>query len=337
MKKSGALIMTLLIMGLMTLVSSVTVFGQENKQDNKPDAATERKAYDTLQATIAEKDLNKKMTMAREALGLYPNSQYVIYFKGQINEARNTLFDQARKENKPAEAFKIGGEVLKEEPENLNYLLTLADYSVNLAKKDKDFSYADRGTEYSKKAIELINGNKRPAGVEEAKWTQTRPTLLAKLHQDIGFFLLKANKNDEALTSFTESAKLNCSDPFTHYFVALVHKNRYEALSNEYRQMPDDQKTSDTGKALLEKINPVIDQIIESYGKMWAVSEGKTAYDALRNALKQDFEEFYKYRHEGKIDGHEDYFYKNLRALRALPRSICSVLRTTFGICQDLS
>jgi len=313
MRKLSALIVTFCLTGLLMLGLSVRAYGQEGG-DKKPDAATEKKAYDTLQACIAEKDFNKKLDMARTALGLYPNSQYVIYFKGQINEARNNLFDQARKEGRPADAFRIGGEVLSEDPENLNYLLTLADYSVVLAKgKEKDFSYADKGTEYAKKAIDLINNNKRPAGVEEAKWNQSKPILLGKLHQDMGFFLLKANKDDDALKEFGEASKFNCTDPFTYYFTALIYKNKYEGLSNDYRQMPDDKKTSDEGKALLEKINPVIDLIVESYGKMWAVSEGKNAYDGLRNALKQDFEEFYKYRHEGKLDG-LDTFISGLKS-----------------------
>jgi hypothetical protein len=315
MRRLSAIFMTLCLIGLMTSASS-TAFGQQptgNKEASTQPAGgdkkiDERKVYDTLQATIAEKDNNKKMTMAKEALALYPTSQYAVYFKGQITEARNALFTQAQQGNNPADAFRIGAEVLAEDPENLNYLLTLADYSVRLAKGPaKDFGYADKGTEYAKKAIELINNNKRPAGLEEAKWNQSKGVVLASLHQNVGFFLLRANKNDEALVEFQESIKTNCSDPFTHYFVALVHKNRYENLSSEYRQMPDDKKTTDEGKALLDKINPVIDQIIEAYGKMMAVSEGKQNYEPLRNGLKADFEEFYKYRHEGKVDGLQAY------------------------------
>lgn len=245
--------------------------------------------------------------MAKEAIGLYPTSQYAPYFKDQITQARGGLFQQAITENKSADAFRIGGEVLAEDPNNLNYLLTLADYSGRLAKgPSKDFSFSDKGSEYAKKAIELINSGKQPLGVEPAKWEQSKGTTVAAMFQNIGFFSLKANKGEDALVAFNESLKSYCADPITHYLVAQVHKNKYEALSQQYNSMTDDQKTSDEGKAVLEKINPVIDQIVEAYGKMMAFSEGK-GLDALRNGVKPDFEGFYKYRHDGKADGMEEY------------------------------
>ena len=84
MKKSSALIAAFSLIFLLASVSAV--YAQEDK-DKKLDPATERKVYDTLQACIAEKDNGKKLTMAKEAIGLYQTSQYAPYFKDQIIQA----------------------------------------------------------------------------------------------------------------------------------------------------------------------------------------------------------------------------------------------------------
>src|SRR5205085_11019955 len=136
MKKLSALLAATCLTGSMTLAASANAFGQQSQpaqgqpaagqQGDKPDPAQERKAYDTLNAVIAEKDPNKKLTMAKEAIGLYPKSQYVPYMKQQIDLAHGELLQAALKTDDNKQAFQVGGEVLAEQPDNLNYLLTLA-------------------------------------------------------------------------------------------------------------------------------------------------------------------------------------------------------------------
>src|SRR2546429_267634 len=143
MRKFSALLVTACMMSLLILASSVATFGQGTQPqpsgDKKPqDPAVERKAYDALQACIAEKDNSKKLAMAKEALGLYPNTTYVPYLKDQITQARGGLLTQAVQANKPTEAFSIGEEILNENPENLDLLIFLSRYALQTAKASKD-------------------------------------------------------------------------------------------------------------------------------------------------------------------------------------------------------
>lgn len=240
--------------------------------------------------------------MAKEALTAYPNSQYIPYFKQQITAARGGLFQQAMQQNKPEVAFSIGGEVLGEEPDNFNFLLTLADYGARLARA-KNYSFADKSTEYAKKSIELINGGKSPAGVSEEQWAKSKPVVLGTLHQALGLYALNATKEDEALAAFNESLKYNCSDPYTYIQISKIHNNQYQTVAEAYQKMSDDEKTSDAGKAALEKINPAADQLIETYAKVIAFAEGNKNYDAARNQIMPVLEGLYKFRHDGKTDG----------------------------------
>ncbi len=283
-------------------VSLVLLVGNALAQDGKPDPATEKKAYDALQVCSKEPDLTKRLAMAKEALTAYPNSQYIPYFKQQITAARGGLFQQAMQENKPEVAFSIGSEVLEEEPDNLNFLLTLADYSARLAKA-KNYSFADKGTEYAKKSIELINSGKGPAGLPEDQWAKSKPTVLATLHQALGLYALNATKEDEALAAFNEALKHNCADPYTYIQISKIHNNQYQAAAEAYQKMTDEEKTSDAGKAALDKINPAADQLIETYAKVMAFTEGNKNYDGARNQIMPVLEGLYKFRHDGKTDG----------------------------------
>lgn len=312
MRRFSTLFFAVCMSILITTTSASTSFAFAHVRDDaqqsqdKPDAASERKAYDALTACNNEQDNTKKLAMAKDALGLYPKSQYVPYFKDQILKARGGIVLKAISENKAEEAFKVADEALAEDPENMFFLLQLSDFTSRLIVSG-NFTFAEKGSDYTKKLIDVINKGKIPAGIEEAKWKEGNPARLAVLHRTLGLIAGQAKKFDEAMASFTESLKFNCSDPLTYYYVSLIHNTTYNTLSDEYKALPDEDKTGDKGKAVLEKINGVVDQILEDYGKLMAFSEGNAGFDKLRNNIKPSMDELYKFRHEGKLDGLDAY------------------------------
>jgi tetratricopeptide (TPR) repeat protein len=311
MNKLSTLLAAACLIGSVSIAQPTSTFAQQTQPaaaaQDKPDPATERKAYDALQACSKETDCNKKIAMAKEMLGLYPKSTYVPYMKEQITQARGCLFQEAlQKENWP-QAFTVGDELLVELPENLNLLLSLSDVCSRLAKKN-DYSYADKGTQYSKKSIELIDKGVVPNGVKPEDWAaKLKSQYLGSLHQGLGLYALKAKKEDEAFELFKKSAEQDCTDPITYYLIAQIHSTKYDTFSAEYQALDAEKKTGDEGKAVLEKINGVVDQMLESYGKMLAVADGKANFDGLRSKVKPVMEDLFKYRHEGKADGMQAY------------------------------
>jgi hypothetical protein len=341
MKKLGTTISAIYLIGslsMASLTSSAIFAGQQQQpqgqQQTKPDAATERKAYDAYNAVNKETDCTKKLTMAKEALGIYPTSQYAPYFKDLIKQARGCLVENSLKETvkeipkdeaQKAEflkrvevGFSAGEDVLAEEPDNLNFLLLLSDISGRLAKRN-EYTFAPKGTDYSKKVIELINAGKVPIGIPPEDWAKRKVTTLAGIYQNLGLFALKAQKDEDALQALLESAKQDCSDPITHYLIGQVYNNKYVVLSTQYNAFDNDKKVSDEGKAILEKVNSIVDQIVDSYGKMMAVSEGKPSFENLRVRVKTSLEDFYKFRHEQKLDG-LDALINNLKSTACPPK-----------------
>ncbi|MCS6885726.1 MAG: hypothetical protein RMM17_05150 [Acidobacteriota bacterium] len=293
-------------MNKILLVCFIMICAISALAQDSPNPVDERKAYDALQNCSKEVDLNKKLAMAKEAIAAYPNSQYLPYFKQQILAARGGLFQQAMQQNKPEEAFAIGSEVIAEDPENLNFLLTLADYGARLAKA-KNYNFAGKSTEYARKSVELINNGKIPTGINEEQWAKSKNNVLATLHQSLGLYAMNANKEDEAVASFNEALKHNCSDPYTYIQLSKIYNNRYQAAAEAYQKMSDEEKTSDAGKEALEKINSAADQLIETYAKVIAFSEGNKSYDSARNQIMPVLEGLYKFRHDGKTDGLREY------------------------------
>lgn len=316
MKKLNALIATACIMGSVSLNSATTLVKAAPRQDNKPaatqgakpDAESERKAYAAYKECEAEKDFAKKLTMAKTGISTYPNSQYLPYFKQQLDLARANVVNNDIKDSKLADAFKLSEEILAENKDNLYYLYILADAATNVAKKSPpDFTYAEKGNDYAKRSIELIKAGKVPQFFKPEDWEKRKTRALASMYQSVGLFAINAKKEDDALAAFKDSLAQDCSDPITYFLMARIHSGKYDALSKEYEGLPDDKKSGDEGKALLDKINGVVDTILETDASLLAVSDGNKQFDTLRGRVRPAIEEFYKFRHEGKLDGIEAF------------------------------
>jgi hypothetical protein len=291
--------------------------GDESQQGVKPDIAAEQKAYDTYLACHNEKDNYKKIELAKTALEQYPNSQYAPSFKQEIWAARDSILTQALTSNNLAAAFPMADEILKDNPENLGILLTLAEAGAKAAKNKGDYAFADKSIEYSKNAIALLN-----SGVMHSSpgpdWQKRKPLVLSSLHQTIGLFLLHAKKNDEAMAELMAAAQFDCSDPETYYLMSKIHYAKYESLGYEYIALSDEKKEGDEGKAQLDKIYSAIDLILEDYGKLLAVADnklenGKPIYDNLIKEIKPIMKDLYLSRYHGHPDELQTYLdgFKN--------------------------
>lgn len=320
MKKLSTLLAATCLMGSIalspTIISAkpnflhITTLSQA-AQGDKPDAASEKKAYDAYNAARSEKDFSKQYTMIQESLNLYPKSQYVKFFKELLGANIGNRFQTEIKAEKIDVAYKIySDEVVPSVPDlEVNYLLAFLDPLSRSAKKP-DTPNAEVGTTVLKKAIEVIKSGKAPVNVPD--WDKKKPAVLASLYQTVGLYTWKASKkDDDALNTFKESIAQDCSDPVTYYFMAEVHKGKYDSLSKEYDSLADADKTGDKGKEVLDKINSVVDQMIESYAKTLAVSESRAkVYDKLRIGVQAALETFWKFRNNNTLDGLPDFTAK---------------------------
>ncbi|MBL8151681.1 MAG: hypothetical protein JNN15_17275 [Blastocatellia bacterium] len=308
MKKLSALLLAIPLALFITIANTTKAFGQAGGgQQAAQGQVDERKAYSALTACNDEKDFAKKLQMAKEALALYPGSQYIPYFKQQVDVARGGLLQQAQKDDKPDEVFKIGDEILADDPENLNVLLLLSQITWEQARK-KNYSLAAQGAnKYTTKSLELIGANKKPASIDDAQWGQRRPVVLGILHQTKGMILLNDKKTDEALNELGESVKNNCAEPYTYLLIFPVYQEKYNTISEEYNKLSDDEKVGENGKAALAKVDAAADELIAAYAKFIAFSEGKQGYENIRGKVQPLLNDLYKYRNKDNPDGVKAY------------------------------
>lgn len=280
-----------------------------------------REEYDAYIAAYnaywKEADYQKSWDLSNAFVAKYPSSTYAPEAKSLAAKSRFAVYQVALRQQDLPKAFSMGKEFLSESADNVTVLLQLA-ISAGTAAKRGDFKYQQDGSEYAKRAIQLIEAGQRPNGVSEADWNgKSRGAYLSQLYQISGLFAEKDEKVDDAIAALSKSAEIESSDPVTFYLLGRLHFRKYGQaagefgkLRDEYSKMTDEQKVSDAGKALFAKmealqvsVNQEADALIEAYARVLGMSAGRAEFDAIRSEVTPRLEVVYKYRNNNKTDG----------------------------------
>ncbi len=135
-----------------------------------------------------------------------------------------------------AEAYRVGAQVLADEP---NYLRAQIDlgYAGYLATSEKNEAFNADALGYAHKAIQALEGGKTPADWAPFKGKEDT---LAYLYYTVGFLNLKSAP-DQAIEPLIKAAQFE-SDlkkaPSIYYFLAVAYQNGpYKTLSSAYQTM----------------------------------------------------------------------------------------------------
>jgi hypothetical protein len=196
---------------------------------------------------------------AKEYLAKYPKDDdaYTRYLRPWV-----TLYDKwDRKRRVPqliydeknyAEGYKLGKQVLTEEPDELATLMYLGygAYLASTTAKNESFNADARG--YALKAIAAIEGGKSP---EEWKPFKDKDDALAHLYYTLGFIDFRSAP-DQAIDSFIKTARLETDlkkAPSTYYFIAAAYETGpYKTLAAAYQTNFAGKEVSPASKAALE-------------------------------------------------------------------------------------
>ena len=196
------------------------------------------------------------------------------------------------------EAFKMGSARLAKNPEDVNLLRSLAIVASNEAIKGNT-AYAAQGLQYGTKAIELLEADKKPAGADDAKWAAYKAETLPALYRATGIIAFKTNDQAAAIARLEKAAALKSTDPGVYLLLGNLNYDKYERLAKQYQVMP----AGASKDAALKQVEAQIDKTIEAYAQAIAITEGNAQYQTAHDAMKQDIENLYKYRHHGSTEG----------------------------------
>ncbi|HEV8367471.1 MAG TPA: hypothetical protein VGQ39_05920 [Pyrinomonadaceae bacterium] len=323
-------ISALLLTSVLAVGSSYqVVFGQET--DDPIKIQVYRKFYDNR-----ENNKSAAYQAARDYLQRYvkDKDQYVDYLQKWIllyeSDERKRQLPGLINEKKFADAYTVGKKILADEPDYLRAQIDLA-YAGYLAATSKNETYNADALGYAHKAIQALEVGKVPQlhfELESIRTTEWAPfkgkeDSLAYLYFAVGLLTLKTNP-DQAIDALLKAAPFDSDikkNPRTYYALAVAYETGpYKVQSAAYQTAYADKPETPASKAALEKINVLIDRIVDAYARAIALANADPAMEASRKEWMTPFTNYYKFRHGGSDAGLTEFVASALsRPLPAKP------------------
>jgi len=255
---------------------------------------------------------NAAYQAARDYLQKYPKDkdQYTDYLSKWMlayeRDERKRNLPILINEKKFAEAYSTGAKILADEP---NYLRAQIDlgYAGYLAASAKNETYNTAALDYARKAIQAIESGKTPT-----EWApfKGKDDTLAYLNYAVGFLTLKTNP-EQAIESLIKAAQYDSDikkTPSTYYFLAVAYESGpYKTMSAAYQTNFANKPETPESKAALEKLNVVIDRIIDAYARAIAAAGTDPKTEQGRKDWMAALSNYYKFRHDGSDVGINEF------------------------------
>lgn len=330
MKKFSYLVASLM---LGTAVIAAPAWARNDSNSNSGSTASaqqfqsddERKAYEEMYGPcFKEKNDDKCYPLAKAFAEKYPNSQFVKYATGKVNaiEAKR-LYDNFQ--NALKKFYEGGPDAAK-----LDVLLAAGDAYTGKFPEDqfavtqlalaagggvlggyyKDLSKAQMWTE---KALKLLEPTSAPPKWKQEDWDKFRTQGISNITLYEGLFQLRqpTPNVEQALVYLNKVASNkdwpNAKEPAVYLLRAEANNITYDKLSEEYRALSEDDKRGDKGKAILAKIDPVVDALIDDYARALAIAGKDPRLKPIADDVRPRLESFWKFRNNGKLDGMMEY------------------------------
>lgn len=245
-------------------------------------------ARDYLQKYTKDKD--EYTDYLNKWVAAYERDERKLNLPGLINEKK---FD---------EAYKTGAKILADEPDYLRAQIDLG-YAGYLASSAKNETHNAEALSYATKAIQAIEGGKVPSDWAPFKG---KDDTLAYLNYAVGYLNLKTDPN-KALDSLLKAASYESEikkTPSTYYFLAVAYEaGPYKTLSTAYQTEFAGKPETPASKAALDKLNTVMDRIIDAYARAIAAAGTDPKTEQSRKEWQASMANYYKFRNNNSETG----------------------------------
>lgn len=255
---------------------------------------------------------------ARDYLQKYQKDkdQYVDYLQKWVmfyeRDERKRNLPILINEKNFAEAYRVGARILTDEPDYLRAQIDLG-YAGYIAASNKNETYNTEALTYARKAIQAIESGKTP--VEWAPFKGKDDTL-AYLYYAVGFLTLKTTP-DQAIDSLLKAAQYESDirrTPSTYYFLAAAYESGpYKTMSTAYQTAYAGKPETPESKAALEKLNVLMDRIIDAYARAIATAGTDPKTEQSRKEWLAQMTTYYKFRHDGSDVGLNEFIASSLQ------------------------
>lgn len=280
-----------------------------------------------VSAVNSAPDAAAKLTAAGEFIKKYPKSplrsQVATYVAGEIGKVADAGqklklaedFQSVFKEDADLEAIQLikldtllaskrvddafshAASLLAKHPDNVAVLSQLAIAGTEEAKR-QNAKHVPVSLQYGLKSIELIEANKKPANMDDARW-ESQKAMLPLLYLNMGVLSLVSSNPGEARARFEKATTLNPAEPTSYALLGQIVDDEYQLLAQSYKTLPEGKQKEDT----LKKATELMDKAIDLYARALGASAGKPEHKPLHDQVLQVITPYYKYRHSGSTDG----------------------------------
>ena len=129
---------------------------------------------------------------------------------------------------------------------------------------------------------------------------------LAQLYYTVGFLNLKSAP-DRAIEPLIKAAKFETDlkkSPSIYYYIGVAYESGpYKSMAAAFQTNFAGKEETAQSKLALEKLNVIIDLMIDAYARAVAAAGNEPANAQSKTAWSAKLTEFYKFRHEGSDVG----------------------------------
>ncbi|MFN0086955.1 MAG: hypothetical protein ACKVX9_16305 [Blastocatellia bacterium] len=236
-------------------------------------------------------DHNQRISMSQAYMSTFNQP-------GEPELVQPGLIDSLTKVQKVDEAFAEGAKYLGTVPDDVTILTSLAMVGADQAQRQNG-KFAPQVLQYSTKAIELIEADKRHDRIPVDEWAAFKNRWLPSLYQVQGLISFLTGDKASARTRMDRAAQLNPQDPFTMMMMGNFADEEYQELAKQYQAAKDGPIKDGIYKQALEKMDLVIDY----YARSAAAADGKPEYKGLLEQVQKGLDAYYSFRHNGSTTG----------------------------------
>lgn len=243
-------------------------------------------------------DAAQKITLAESFMAQFKEP-------GEGSIITSTLIEAYAAASRFDDAFRLGETHLAATPDDVYALTKLALDGIDQAKRNNP-KFVEPAQRYAVKAIELIEGGKKPAAMSEESWGVYKTRHLPALYQSLGYVALASNRHAEALPRLQKAAELNKLDPITFFLIGNIKDAEYEAVAKQFQSL----SVESAKQEMLPIVHAKMDAVMEMYARVVALTADNAQYKQLHDEARKSLEAYYKFRYKS-ADGLQAYIDKN--------------------------
>jgi hypothetical protein len=198
-------------------------------------------------------------------------------------------------EQKYAEAYALGQEILTAEPENLQVLIDLGANGYLVAPLGNPQLTAS-ALEYARKALQHLDSGR---SLDDWQPLGSKDVAIAYLNYTIGALSLQKEPAN-ALKNLLKAAQFETplkKSPYTYAYIAGAYETGpYARQSEEYKRIYSGKDETPESKLALANINQLVDRMIDGYARAVALAGDDPKFAKPKAGWMESLTAFYTYR-----------------------------------------